>query len=106
MQIVIDIPDELYDSIQNKLNFNGDLKQKDVKRLLLAIYDSIKLPKGHGRLVDADALEELCYEHEIGNDAFDGEPLIEQGQYDDGDNIWKPLFDFAPTLIEADNEKE
>ena len=101
MKIVIDIPEEVgISNIVNEIDclltdyFNG------------AYCKITPLPKGHGRLVDADALEELCYEHEIGNDAFDGEPLIEQGQYDDGDNIWKPLFDFAPTLIEADNEKE
>lgn len=105
MQIVIDIPDELYEDI---MAHNGENREsaKSAYYFESLIKNGISLPKGHGRLVDADALEELCYEHEIGNDAFDGEPLIEQGQYDDGDNIWKPLFDFAPTLIESDNKEE
>lgn len=102
MQIVIDIPKECYKNLLNNYRFSSE----EIPIVSLAIATGIPLPQNHGRLIDADALEELCYEHEIGNDAFDGEPLIEQGQYDDGDNIWKPLFDFAPTLIEADNEKE
>lgn len=101
MRLVIDIQKEMYEQI---IDENG------IDTMLIPFRDiilnGIPLPKNHGRLVDADALEELCYEHEIGNDAFDGEPLIEQGQYDDGDNIWKPLFDFAPTIIEADNREE
>ena len=64
------------------------------------------LPKGHGRLGDLDAFEKLCTEHNIANSAYDNSPMIEQGNYSDGDCIWKPLFDFAPTIIEADPESE
>ena len=100
MQIVIDIPEELISEIDDE-NYQGIISWYDTA-LYCAIKDGTPLPKGHGRLIDANALEKLCYEHEIGNSAFDGEPLIAQGQYDDGDNIWKSLFDFAPTIIEAD----
>lgn len=52
IELVIKIPIELYDMIQDKLDFNGDLKQKDIKTLMLSIDDGKPLPKGHGDLVD------------------------------------------------------
>ena len=57
MQIVIDIPEEIYENFQNAKRI-GESKYKDY---LVGIYFGIKkgivLPKGHGRLIDADALE-------------------------------------------------
>ena len=50
MQIVIDIPEDLY-----KANING-LNAEEVWNLRVAIKDGILLPKGHGRLIDADDL--------------------------------------------------
>ena len=67
-----------------------------------AVSKGVLLPEGHGRLIDADALEKLCCENEIGNSSFDNKPIIEQGLCDNGYIIWKPLFNFAPTIIEAD----
>ena len=59
--LVIKIPTELYSLIQNKLDFNGDLKKQDIKTLMLAIDNGIQLPKGHGQLKDADAMiNKLC----------------------------------------------
>ena len=97
VELVIKIPEE----VKNRLCF-GVTYAKDIQTVCKALHNGTPLPEGHGRLIDADALEKLCYEHEIGNSIFDGEPIIAQGQYDDGDNIWKPLFDFALTIVEAD----
>ena len=51
MQIVIDIPEEDFErckkKFQMRINIMGD-----------AIANGIPLPKWHGRLIDADALEE------------------------------------------------
>lgn len=44
MQIVIDIPDEKYDR----------LMYQDIISLRVYIENGIVLPKGHGRLIDAD----------------------------------------------------
>ncbi len=66
------------------------------------IKNGTPLPKNHGRLGDLDALEKLCTEHNIANSAYDNSPIIEQGHCSDGDCIWKPLFNFASTIIEAD----
>lgn len=53
MQIVIDIPQEIYDDYmscdKNEIMENGALIDK-------AIINGTPLPKGHGRLIDADSL--------------------------------------------------
>ncbi len=99
MQVVIDIPDRIHYGIEKGITVNGSEASQIV---LDAVKNGTPLPKGHGKLGDLDALEKLCYEHKIGNSAFNNEPIIAQGQYDDGDSIWESLFDFAPTIIEAD----
>ena len=55
MQIVIDIDDDMYKSVAN----NDAYILEDVDWILLenAIANGIPLPKGHGRLIDADELE-------------------------------------------------
>ena len=63
------------------------------------------LPKGHGRLIDGDALRELCKAHDIRNSAFDNEPIIATSYDSDGDGIWETLFNHAPTVIEAEKEE-
>ena len=51
MQIVIDIPKDIYDF----------LKSHDTgTRVDRAIANGIVIPKGHGRLIDADAFERRC----------------------------------------------
>lgn len=87
MKIVIDITEEAYKLLKNK-------------RVLDNIAESIiangtPLPKGHGRLIDADALYE---------DFIDG-----TGGYDC--NTWNrieigDIIEDAPTIIEEDKEAE
>lgn len=48
MQIVIDIPEEMYQNVLNG-TYCGTLYEE--------LKNSIPLPKGHGRLIDADDLE-------------------------------------------------
>lgn len=72
MQIVINIPDEKYDR----------LVYQDIISLRSYIENGIVIPKGHGRLIDADALN---------FNADYNEPLIS-----------KLDFDNAPTIIEKD----
>ena len=52
MQIVIDINDNLY----TRLFDNGVDNYNDVADMAKAIRKGIPLPKGHGRLIDADKL--------------------------------------------------
>ena len=82
MKLIIDIPDNEIPTKQDLLSidlcfFNGKVSQCD--------YPFMELPKGHGRLIDADAL-----------------PLnaIDDANY--GSNYIR----IAPTIIEADKENE
>lgn len=106
MEIVINIDEKVYNNIEPFLNGETIKGGINLFNTLEIIKNGTPLPKGHGRLGDLDALEKLCIEHEIGNSAFDNSPIIEQGHYSDGDCIWKPLFDFATTVIPADIESE
>ncbi len=55
MQIVIDIPEVMYDWLDT-----GFSDEYDAKKLWQVVKNGIQLPKGHGRLIDADALMEYC----------------------------------------------
>jgi len=79
MQIVIDVPNSLYANL-SKIT-NGSIANK---RILDCVKCGTPLPKGHGRLIDADAL-----------------PLnaIDDSNY--GSNYIR----IAPTIIEADKEE-
>lgn len=76
MQIVIDIPDEMYDWY-----LNGFPDEDDAEKLWQIIKDGKPLPKGHGRLIDADAVDTRYSDPEV----------VE-------------TLDEAPTIIEADKE--
>lgn len=95
MKIVIDIPDQMYERVLDG-TYCGTLYEE--------LKNGTPLPKGHGRLGDFDAFERFCTENEICNSALDGEPIVAIGQASDGDNIWKPLFDYAQTIIERDGD--
>ena len=61
MQIVIDIPDEMYDWLEN-----GFPDEDDAEKLWQIVKNGTLLPKGHGRLIDADEFEKLAdkrFEH-------------------------------------------
>ena len=96
MKIVIDIPEEVFDEIYNKNYYS--LKGKEALRV--AVRNCTPLPKGHGRLIDADALEYFC----------EFEKCIQQTgigcnrcQYH---TITEHEIDTSPTIIEADKESE
>ena len=68
MKIVIDIPEEIYDFVQNTSFVEDErtlFKQSNAERqktlLIFDIMDAIRngelLPEHHGRLIDADALQ-------------------------------------------------
>lgn len=78
MKIVIDIPEDAY----NYIKANG--ARIPYYKLTNAIKKGTPLPKEHGRLIDADALN---------FNANYNEPLIH-----------KQDIDNAPTIIEADTE--
>lgn len=92
MRIVIDIDDEDYKRIQDIPDVFNSL----TSRAYSAIRNGTPLPKGHGRLIDADAIE---YTHAIARCLEDGHNWNELCVTEN------ELYD-APTILEADTESE
>jgi len=92
MKIVIDIDDEqvLFD-IKNR-GLEGESETDKV--IINALYNGKSLPKGHGRLIDADALDITT----ITTDDYSGNEIL--------DVILKEDIDDASTIIGASNESE
>lgn len=81
MQVLIEIPDEEYKKISN-----SNPSYADDFSIYYAIKNGVSLPKGHGRLIDAERLLTVIHRNTVG-DLFD------------------QLIDMQPTIIEADKEK-
>lgn len=67
MQIVINIPKEIYDYIHNE---HIALRVCDAHQVASAIANGIVLPEHHGRLIDADRLQEVFERNVVGADAY------------------------------------
>lgn len=89
MQIVIDVDDNIYTRL---FDCGTEMSKKDIENLTNAVRHGTPLPKGHGRLIDADALD---IEREI-----------------DMADDWKTAHEiancvkYAPTIIEEERSKE
>ena len=94
MQIVIDIPEVFYEALKKTDEILGG--QRSGKTLMSVIYNAVAkgtpLPKGHGRLIDADVVDDNIYDLTRSMD-------LNYGQISE-------VVDNAPTIIEADSEKE
>jgi len=95
MQIVIDIPEVFYETLRKADAIISG--QRSGKTLMSVIFDAVTngtpLPKGHGRLIDAD---ELFWDIQTDEQMRLGEHLA-----------WiKERIDNAPTIIEAESEDE
>ena len=82
MQIVIDIPDEIYKDIESR-DWKNTIWARD--SLMRYIHDGVVLPEHHGRLIDANAYREAWF------NSRQFEPML--------------LLDEAPTVIEATEEE-
>ena len=89
-RIVIELDERVIEHIEAK-----DLPLFMVDDICRAIENGTVLPKGHGRLIDADRLEKpmefACMGVMAGTDAYN-EPL--------------KVIERAPTILEADNETD
>jgi hypothetical protein len=85
MQIVIDMDEELYKRIKK----NCDIYEEEIESVAFSIIGGTPLPKGHGRLIDADALGEELH------------------RYTEAPYLYAlKVFNDAPTIIGADKEVE
>ena len=93
IEVVIKIPEDEYNIAKYGQygNINVDIVRK-------ALANGVPLPKGHGRLIDADALEKkMCdREEELGDD----EALWESSA------VSVALDMFAPTIIDKEGERK
>lgn len=87
MKRIVDIPEEMYDWFDN-----GFPSEDDYVKLWETIRAGTPLPKGHGRLIDADYLRE----------DFKASKRISFAERMDISCI----VDHAPTIIEANKESE
>lgn len=85
MQIVIDIDKELY----KKIKKNCYIYEDEAEKVAFSIIGSIPLPRGHGRLIDADRLRE-----EMEKDVRRAMSFVDLIDF-----VW-----LAPTIIEKDGD--
>ena len=94
MQIVIDIPEAEYDLIVND-------EACGLNVLTRAIANGTPLPKGHGDLIDRNAVNEEFYSIYNSAMACSNKPsdkyLLDK---------WSVCLDTSPTIIEADEVEE
>lgn len=62
MQIVIDIPERIVINIKDYCGMSIAEAKEILPIILNAIHNGTLIPEGHGRLIDADALENAWHE--------------------------------------------
>ena len=88
MKLVIEIDEERYSDVKNQVKNGID------NPLKVIIANGKPLPKGHGRLIDADALVKKMEERE--------EKLKDDRSMWETATVETALDMYAPTIIEAD----
>ena len=94
MQIVIDIDENVFTRLFDNGIEDYAIANDDLFAIAKSIHKCIPLPKGHGRLIDADKLKH----------AFISWNMAVQGFFTDAD-IASIVYN-SPTIIEADKEQE
>jgi len=85
MQIVIDIPEEIYENINNHSGMAYAVEDY-LHEVEWAIKNGTPLPKGHGKIGDIDRLYEVFLRNVVGAP------------------VYKQLFVNAPTILERSKE--
>lgn len=103
MELVIKIPEEIYNYIHNE---HISMRVCDSHKVAQAIANGIPLPKVHGELIDRNLLnkglreQQKSYEHTFGI----RQPINEAVK--DGIIIARTHIDDAPTIIESDKGEQ
>ena len=94
MKMVIDIPKKTYNEIKERTIITcGEIFAKNLVR---RIRNGTPLPEHHGRLVDADALEEKVEKHRR---------MLKISEYDRELVLHYTDIEMAPTIIEGSDSK-
>ena len=102
MQIVIDIPNGIYDTIQAY----EMISREQLAVLQMHILNGTPLPKGHGRLIDADYLKDVILLHNFHGNNKNIVPYTDRKGYRLRQKEVDESIINAPTIIEADKEYE
>ncbi len=98
MQIIIDIPEEVYNRCKEYR-----LQCGEAEVLESAVARGNPLPKGHGRLIDAEKIANEVNALKDNWNRYGNE--YENGRYESYDYAVDTIED-APTIIEADKEEQ
>lgn len=90
MQIVIDIDENCYKDCKTMAILSTEQGQPKLGYIYEKIAGGTPLPKGHGRLIDADELKSN---------------LVYMSDFSDAKGVWEEDIDDAETIIEADKER-
>ena len=88
MQIVIEIDEEDYKIMKHNIAVNNPLCPLSQEEMVSKVANGTPLPKGHGRLVECERLQEVFRRNVVGYAGF------------------KQLFDIAPTIIDKAESEE
>ena len=100
MQIVIELDDKTY-----QRNVDHDLLTvADLNKFIVAIGRGTPLPKGHGRLIDADYLKDVILLHNFHGNNKNIVPYADRRGYRLRQREVDESIINAPTIIEADKE--
>lgn len=100
MQILINIPDEVLNSIKT---FKGKFICENGYDLIRGIKGGVPLPKGHGRLIDGSKLK---VEMECGVRAGNYEEGYEKYPHINSVDDCIDAVEYADTILEADRSEE
>ena len=94
MEIVINIPEKVYSYVNTQWR---DIPKNDspISIMCNAVIDGTPLPKGHGRLIDADMLEKKVEKHR---------KMLKISEYDRDLVLHYTDIEMAPTIIDSDKE--
>ena len=103
MQIVIEIDEARFKDIQRIVEVQIESNRFQTAEQIIA--NGIPLPKGHGRLIDAEDLKNILLHNFRANDKY-FVPYSDRKGYRLRDREVDESIINAPTIIEADKEEE
>lgn len=96
MQIVIDIPNEKSEKLIKQMKLDRNFRECKI----------IELPKGHGKLIDADYLKDVSLLHNFHGNNKNIVPYADRRGYRLRQREVDEAIINVPTIIEADKEIE
>ena len=94
MKLIIDIDDDYYELVKHDV----EIYHNDFLPFRL-IANGTPLPKGHGNLVDRDAINDRFYNIWKELESYSNKPTYKKLL-----DRWSMCMDTAPTIIDADEE--